>query len=306
MVKPPFYAKILLFGEYGIIENSKGLCIPYNNYHGVLKKSNANTHEIVNSQKVLLDFFEYLKTIKNTCLDLKTMQQDLREGMYFDSSIPAGYGIGSSGALIAAVYDRYAIEKIDISQKFDQKKLVLLKKTLAQLEDYFHGSSSGLDPLNSYLSLPLLIHSKDELETIGIPNQNNGRSAIFLIDSNSTGKTAKMVEIFMNKMKYEGFRKIFSEEFATYSDACIGHFLKGHFTHFFTDVKKLSKIVLSHFRPMIPQSFHRIWQEGIESNNYYLKLCGSGGGGYILGFAKNYEKAKHQLKGQKLTLVHRF
>ena len=32
-----FYSKILLFGEYGIIKNSKGLAIPYNFYKGTLK-----------------------------------------------------------------------------------------------------------------------------------------------------------------------------------------------------------------------------------------------------------------------------
>ena len=37
MKNPLFYAKILLFGEYGIIENSKGLTIPYNFYQGALK-----------------------------------------------------------------------------------------------------------------------------------------------------------------------------------------------------------------------------------------------------------------------------
>ena len=33
-----FYSKILLFGEYGIIKDSKGLAIPYNSYNGTLKK----------------------------------------------------------------------------------------------------------------------------------------------------------------------------------------------------------------------------------------------------------------------------
>jgi mevalonate kinase len=32
---------------------------------------------------------------------------------------------------------------------------------------------------------------------------------------------------------------------------------------------------------MIPEQFHAIWQKGIDTNDYYLKLCGSGGGGYI-------------------------
>ena len=34
--------------------------------------------------------------------------------MYFDSSIPEGYGVGSSGALVAAVYDYYANDKITV------------------------------------------------------------------------------------------------------------------------------------------------------------------------------------------------
>lgn len=40
MKGPLFYSKILLFGEYGIIKDSKGLSIPYNFYNGALKKMN--------------------------------------------------------------------------------------------------------------------------------------------------------------------------------------------------------------------------------------------------------------------------
>jgi mevalonate kinase len=29
----------------------------------------------------------------------RTLKQDIEKGMYFDSSIPQGYGVGSSGAL---------------------------------------------------------------------------------------------------------------------------------------------------------------------------------------------------------------
>jgi mevalonate kinase len=57
---------------------------------------------------------------------------------------------------------------------------------------------------------------------------------------------------------------------------------------------------------MIPSSFHQLWKKGIESNDYYLKLCGSGGGGYILGFTEDYEKAKKILQDYKLELVYRF
>ena len=63
---------------------------------------------------------------------------------------------------------------------------------------------------------------------------------------------------------------------------------------------------MNNFKPMIPEKFHGIWQHGIESNDYYLKLCGSGGGGYILGFTQDFEKAKKSLKGHRLEVVYNF
>ena len=51
----------------------------------------------------------------------------------------------------------------------------------------------------------------------------------------------------------------------------------------------------------------RIWLcKGIETNAYYLKLCGSGGGGFILGFTEDYEKAEKALKDYPLEVVYRF
>ena len=43
MKGPLFYSKILLFGEYGIIKDSKGLSIPYNFFKGALKSKNKNS-----------------------------------------------------------------------------------------------------------------------------------------------------------------------------------------------------------------------------------------------------------------------
>ena len=39
------------------------------------------------------------------------------------------------------------------------------------------------------------------------------------------------------------------------------------------------------------QGLQAIMKEGIESNAYYLKLCGSGGGGFILGFTENFRSS---------------
>ena len=308
MKGPLFYAKILLFGEYGIIKDSKGLAIPYNSYQGALKTANVLSEQAKDSNKKLVAFYKYLTSVNTAIVQfrLAEFKTDLENGMYFDSSIPQGYGVGSSGALVAAIYDKYAANKITVLENLTKEKLLKLKTIFSTMESFFHGKSSGLDPLNSYLSIPILINSKDNLETTGIPMQQEGKGAVFLLDSNQVGETEPMVNIFMNKMKKEGFRKMLSEDFATYTDACIDDFLHGNIKSLFGNVKALSKVVFTNFKPMIPKAFHKLWQQGIETNDYYLKLCGSGGGGYILGFTKDYDKVKTILKNYKLELVYRF
>ncbi|WP_456376553.1 mevalonate kinase family protein [Lutibacter sp.] len=309
MKGPLFYAKILLFGEYGIIKDSKGLAIPYNSYQGALKKADKRTGKEINSNKNLHKFYTYLLNLENKELvsfRLEEFKADIEDGMYFDSSIPQGYGVGSSGALVASIYDKYGIDKITVLENLTRDKLLKLKNIFSLMESFFHGKSSGLDPLNSYLSIPILINSKDNLEATGIPSQKEGKGAVFLLDSEMVGETEPMVTIFMNKMKNEGFRKMLNEDFAKYTDACIDDFLNGNVKSLFGNVKQLSKVVLDNFKPMIPQSFHKIWQTGIDTNSYYLKLCGSGGGGYILGFTEDFDKTKLILKDFKLELVYRF
>jgi len=309
---PLFYSKILLFGEYGIIKDSKGLSIPYNFYNGALKIDAHRTVATHKSNDNLKRFSEYLETIQseNSALvtfDMKSLKEDIENGMYFDSSIPQGYGVGSSGALVAAIYDKYATNKITVLENLTREKLLQLKEIFAAMESFFHGKSSGLDPLNSYLSLPILIKSKDNIEPAGIPSQTqDGKGAVFLLDSGSTGETAPMVHIFMENMKQEGFRSMLKDQFVKHTDACVDDFLKGDVKSLFGNIKQLSKVVLDNFKPMIPEEFHKLWKKGIDTNAYYLKLCGSGGGGYMLGFTEDIDKARKALKAHKLEVVYNF
>ena len=306
MKGPLFYSKILLFGEYGIIEDSKGLSIPYNFYKGALKIPNKINSISKASNEILRGFLKYLKSSKIK-LDLEKFSFDIDKGLYFNSSIPEGYGIGSSGALVAAVYDKYAFEKITVLENLTREKLINLKNIFSIMESHFHGKSSGLDPLNSYLSIPILINSKKDIKVTGIPSQKSiGNGAVFLMDSGKISSTAPMVNIFMEKMKKDGFRKIMNEKFIRYTNLCVDNFLNGDLSDLFNNTKKLSRIVLKNFKPMIPKEFHGVWKKGIDNDSYFLKLCGSGGGGYILGFTENFEEARKQLKDHKLKVVYYF
>lgn len=302
-----FYSKILLFGEYGIIQDAMGLSIPYNFYKGKFHFAEDKYSE---SNENLRNFFTYLSYLQVSGeavaeLDLAAFKKDIQEGIAFDSSIPQGFGVGSSGALVAAIYDKYAVSKID-SENIQKNELAKLKAIFGQMESHFHGKSSGLDPLICYLNLPVVIKSKEDLDTVGLPQEtSDSKGAIFLLNTHTPGETQPMVQIFMERMKEQGFRNMVKTELKKYNDECIKSFLKGDFNPLFGNLKHLSALLLHNFSPMIPDGFKDIWKQGIETGDYYLKLCGSGGGGYILGFTKDYQKAQAQLKNYELELVQR-
>jgi len=310
---PLFYAKVLLFGEYGIIKDSMGLSVPYNFYQGALKmpitiKANDEAKDSNLHLKKYATYLEELNSDKNFKVefDIDLLKSDINSGLYFDSSIPQGYGVGSSGALVAALYDKYAINKIDTRSNVNKKSIQSLKLIFGEMESHFHGKSSGIDPLICYLNIPLLIKSKSEIDTVGIPDMVSGKGAVFLLDSGTPGETEPMVNIFMEKCKNEGFRTMLKDQFVKYNDSCIDSFVKGEFTSLFKDLKNLSALVLDNFKPMIPTTLHSLWKNGIDTEDYYMKLCGSGGGGYVLGFAEDFQKAEKALHGHKLEVIYRF
>ncbi len=308
-----FYAKILLFGEYGIIEDSMGLSIPYNYYKGKFSfESDADEKSIALSNASIKAFAAHLREVQEkgvlkAKIDLDKLDSDIAKGMHFNSNIPQGFGVGSSGALVAAIYNHYAINKLEPTDNSARKEILTLKEIFAQMESYFHGKSSGMDPLICYLNIPILMKTKSDLDKVGLPSFNaEGKGAIFLLNTGTPGETQPLVNWFLEKLKHDGFRTMVKEQFVKYNDECIKSFLKGDYKPLFASLKKLSKLALDNFTPMIPDLFHKLWEQGIETNAYYLKLCGSGGGGFILGFTPDLNKAKKYLKGYELEIIHRF
>lgn len=308
MTNPLFYAKILLFGEYGIIEDSQGLTLPFSSYKGSLKYSTLISEVEKASNVSLQKYAVYLQNVvlpHGFEINASAFAHDVSQGLIFESSIPQGYGVGSSGALVAAIFEKYSLINYP-SELISKDQLKQLKVVFGLMESYFHGKSSGIDPLICYMNLPILIENRESVDKVALPAEHIGKGAIFLIDSGSVGETGPMVQIFFEKMKAEGFRKTLKEEFIRYNNACIETFLKKEMTPFFKNLRQLSVWAYEHFKPMIPESIYKVWKKGLDSNAYYLKLCGSGGGGYILGFTKDYEKAEKMLKGFDKEVIYRF
>ena len=306
-----FYAKILLFGEYSVLLNSMGLSIPYTHFRGEFSFIGEDKYTDRNfakrSNQELLKYFSYLKDnakVFESLLDLSSFSKDIHSGLYFESTIPESYGLGSSGALCAAIYKKYGYSPITNIKKLGNGEIIKLKAVLSQLESGFHGKSSGLDPLNSYLKVPLLIHNQEKIEQVNLPGKKFGEdSAIFLIDTGKKGNTEPLVRSFLRKCESTEFASLIESEFIPLNNSCISELVNGKVDSFFTDLENLSQFQLNHFTEMIPESFEDIWMEGLKNQKYWLKLCGSGGGGYLLGFTRNFSETKQFLEKSGYDIV---
>ena len=57
---------------------------------------------------------------------------------------------------------------------------------------------------------------------------------------------------------------------------------------------------------MILEKFKNIWLEGLSSSNFKLKICGAGGGGFLLGISTNFEQTQQQLANYKLLPIYTY
>lgn len=292
-----------------------GLTIPFDFFKGKLtfKSRNFTAEQAAESNRHLKEYATFLRSKVdngelNFKFDIEALEKDIEKGILFDSTIPQGFGVGSSGALVAALYDRYAFDKIINEEAPSGDKIIELKSHFAQMESYFHGTSSGIDPLICYLQEPLLINSKTSINPVGMPGstETDGNRGIFLINTGNPGKTQPMVNIFLDKCREDGFVNLVRKEMIPFNNNCIKAFLKGEVKELLSNVKELSKFLLEYLNPMIPEKYQRIWKQGLETETYYLKLCGSGGGGYLLGFTEDLEKTRQELKDVKIEVIHRF
>lgn len=284
-----FSAKILLFGEYGLLYGANALAIPFHKFGGSRKFAGETKDQaILDSQSEIQQFFSTFEAanLNNRLhfpLQLEALQKDLQQGLYFNSDIPVQYGLGSSGALCAAIFEQYSTFQKEEYNSFDNKLLQLLKKDLSLLESSFHGRSSGIDPLVLFVNRPVLL-SPEKIELPEIKIRKNDFS-VFLIDTKLKSSTAPLVSLFNKKMANPEFKKRFQNEFLPANNLAIQSFLKGNKQELFRQVKQISEFQSVHFSEMIPESFKNLFGNSTH-NSTPVKLLGSGGGGFLLAFAE--------------------
>jgi mevalonate kinase len=296
-----FNAKLMLFGEYGVMLGAEALAVPFPRFTGSLEFSEGA--DVKSSQAELEQFVSYfnhheLNRQMNYPLNLKGLQRDLEKGLYFNSDIPLQYGVGSSGALCAAIYEHYGKYRASFDVLKKKKNILsVLKKDFSVMESYFHGKSSGFDPLASFINRPVMLSgSAITLPTFSAPKAGY---SVYLIDTAIQSSTSPLVRLFMQKMKNSQFEQQFNDIFIPANKLAINAFLSGNSHELFQQLKLISNFQIENMREMIPAEFQTVWRQ-MQDEEIFLKLLGSGGGGYLLAFVKDGTKLDADLISLKV------
>ena len=259
-----YYSKLLLFGEYTVLLGGHALAIPLKEYASYWQQNAKDPR--------LEAFLEQL--YRHDFLDPKLIDSFRQEEYSFVSNIPIGYGLGSSAAITAAVYDLFAKEKAT--------DLALLKHQLGRIEDFFHGNSSGLDALCVYLEKGILFKSSDDLQVL---DELELFSDAFLVDSKVQRNSKNLIQIFQSKLSVNSFRQKM-DELNELNHRAILSLIDGDSERCKALFPRISEIQFECFTEMIPDSIKDMWRKGLDSGEFSLKLCGAGGGGMFIGKGK--------------------
>lgn len=275
--KRSYPSKLLLFGEYGVLLGLDALAAAFPEYSGRLELTGQTPDEN------LIGLSKHLKKISGY-FPYKILQDEfdthISKGLRFVSDIPLNYGLGSSGALVAAIFENY-IDKKSLNTISD---LRALKTSLALFESHFHGISSGIDPLVSIMKKPVLVRRSGKVYLLDKPViRKRKKLHFFLLDSGQAAKTGDLVTGFMDKMNDSEFSNTFSAGYKKYSNGAIRHLVNKRHVEFYQKFSELSSFQIDHMNELIPEHIQGFFTQGLDSGEYALKICGSGGGGYFLG-----------------------
>ena len=283
-----YNGKLILFGEYSMIFGSEALLTPYHSVFGEWSSvANRPSEKASESNENIRKFYEYLRSHDEfRILDLRRFDMELNAGLFLDSNIPLGYGVGSSGALVAAIYDRYKLTEINDIPK--------LKDFLAKMECFFHGNSSGIDPLQCYLGKPFILRQQttdNRQQLIMLEDDFMSEDIhIFLIDTKIKSPTAPLVRRFKELREDETYLNKFDNEYVPLVSNCIKSLIEKNDKDFYGYLSELSKLQTELLSHTIPEETREYFLTDINKDGFQVKLCGAGGGGFLLGFSNDIQR----------------
>ncbi len=264
-----YHGKLLLFGEYLVLNQGAALALPEPRYSVSWDCQETPDEE-------LIQYGEYLESQKRLgdYLKLPLLLKHLKGGWQLVSNVPRHKGLGSSATIVAAVYDRYK------SKKDDEISMEELQEVFAVMEDFMHGKSSGFDPLPIYFDQPILRKNNQSVRVYN-PLPCLDRWSIELIDSGEERTDSKGIQRYLDRLEKD---KSFSDKIETLTkvnNKLVEAVIKNEHRIAENLLRTFSENQLILFADWIPANIQKLWNEN-QDDNSVIKMLGAGGGGYFL------------------------
>jgi mevalonate kinase len=177
-----------------------------------------------------------------------------------------------------------------------------LRRALAQVEAYFHGTSSGTDPLVCYLQRPILLNKTEVFEiTNHQPPITNHQ--IFLLDTGKPREATEFIHYFLKKMESRAIGLRVQKQLLPMVEATIQHFTEGNGDAVFDGFHDIGQFQYKYLRGLIPPMYRKLWAGALDGDLFKLKVCGAGGGGFILGMTQDMAALRAALPKERILPV---
>ena len=275
-----YSSKIILLGEYAVIHEGEILATPLSLYNAQWQIDKSS--EYLKSGLQLI--YDYLQSKSNKKIDLELFLKAIKDGALMQSNIPSGYGLGSSGAITAGIYDAFVPEDMKATNTYD------LKQDLIDIESCFHGVSSGIDPLVIYLNQSIHIDGNG----IHILEDTIDLSHYFLIDTHAPRKTSSLVKQYVDRTEDESYMAAI-DRYKKICATAIRAQLSGNQKLLSSAISDISHWQYKHLDFAILDDYRDLWKYTLDRDDLSIKLCGAGGGGFLLGYAHDVDNVLAEL-----------
>jgi len=277
----PVPAKLLLFGEHSVLLGSPAVTLPLWDFSARLKfpgKVDDPAQETSNLQ--LQKFLQYIRDNRkcfDEYIDINRFTDALRAGLYLESNIPQGYGLGSSASVCVAVYK--AFNKALISNTAE------LKDFYSKLESFFHGKSSGIDPLAIHADRIVIADQNSVLFSEKRKFLLENQAKAYLLDSKKARNASVMIKTFQTAYESDDFKERFHTQYLPLLEKIKLRIISNEAIEW-NSLHEISQLQVEFFRRLIPSDILLLWKELLQTNKVCLKLLGAGGGGFFLAFTR--------------------
>ena len=118
---------------------------------------------------------------------------------------------------------------------------------------------------------------------------------LFLLDTNHPRKAEPLIKWFLEQNDKADFQSTIRPQLLNINKQAIDAFLLNDYKNLWQVMSEMSQLQFDHLPGLIPDFLHNVWLQGLDSDLFKLKICGAGGGGFMIGMTRDLDEVKSEI-----------